>query len=855
MIKKITILSFVAILCTISYQAISYGTSAPPDGNTNAPVTGETNCTSCHSGSLITSGSNWGNLTLTSNFTGGGYIPDSVYTIKISMSQSGISKWGFEATVLDSAKNSMAGKLAASGGVTKSTTSSRDYVKHSSAASGSGSVSWTFTWTAPSTNVGSVKFYVCLNAADGNGQNTNDAIYAKVFTIRPSSLLPVAKASSSEATTCAGNTITINGSSTQNPKSWSWVFTGNGVSPATSNSQNPQVKYNIAGTSFLAILISKNNQGFSKPDTLKITVRSKPNVSIISPTPGLYTICKGDSVKLTATNNPNFKYTWSPGGFVTQFIWAKDTGKYTVTVTDNNNCSATSTQLVRILHHPGQTISIKSDVSNDTICFERPVNITASGSTTFDSISYYSASGKYFTTANNPVAFKFASSTDLFANGYLKGCPTPNSNKLNFVVKTGVSAPVATCTDKTTASFEISWASVTNALGYKISLDSGRTWQTPSSGNKGLLHKVLGFPPNTDVEVWLKALDVFPCNESPITKVVCGSIPCSPITYDIVWDKDACKGKEINFRIRNLTTNYFSLKIDNGKTFKDTAFTITADFSRTYKFELTDSSNLSCPSIKRDATIKVWEIPALNLTSNSPQNIFCEGFPAMFDVVSKGMQEYNFFVNTISKQKSNAPTYNLAVPKNSDSVWVTVTNGACVETSGKLKLGVKALPTAKFTYTFNKRIATFTATETGKAKFYWNFGDGTYDSTANKSTKAIADSTAFAKFVKLKVVDEFGCISLDSMEVSLPASVNNALNAYGIKIYPQPAKNSFSIELPSELINAQISLTDATGRMVLKTVADKKVTEILSADLPNGVYLIMVSKELSRINGKVIISR
>lgn len=863
MIKKITTLLFVVIICSVSYYSVS-NSSGPQPQYTNAP-TDIGSCVSCHSGSLITTGSDHDKISMTmksvkTGATKTGYNVDSTYLITISYNQSGINKWGFQTTILD-ASNKKVGALASltTGTVRTSftTANSKEYIYQNStgtSSTGTNSTDWSFTWKAPSTGSGSLTLYLCLNAANSDNGTSGDLIYAKKFTIAPSGL-PVADASCADSVTCVGNTITLKGSSTGNPTDWTWTLPGASlVSPSSVKSQNPVVRYNNLGPGFFwAILTTKNAYGSSKADSVKIKLRAKPVVSISGPTS--YTLCKGDSVKLTATFNANYKYTWAPGGFVTQTIWAKDTGRYAVTVTDTSKCISTSS-IVKIAHHPYYTLNISRDVSSDTVCFERPIRVTANSSATFDSIFYYSSFGALQRTVKNPETFLLSSSTDLFARGKdSKGCLTPKSNALNFVVKTGVSAPAASCTNKTTASFEISWGSVTNALGYKVSIDSGKTWQDPSTGATGLSHKVLGFPPNTDVEVWLKALDVFPCYESTITKVVCGSIPCSPITYDVVWDKEACKGKDINFKIRNLNTNYFALKIDNGNTFKDTSFVITADFSRTYKFELTDSSNLSCPTIKRDAAVKVWEIPNIVLSSNNAQNIFCEGNQANFEVVSKGMQEYNFFLNNISKQKSASSSWNLANPKNLDSVWVTVTNGACSESSDRIKLGVKPLPTAKFTYSFNGRTATFNANETGNVIYKWYFGDGNKDTTTKNPTHKYAGSGTSNVWAKLTVIDEFGCTSTDSVKLEIPASVANTFQDIGINVYPQPAKNSFKIEIPSDLINAEIGMMDATGRMVIKTIADKKVTEIITTDLPSGVYMLMVTKGTSRFNGKVIISR
>ena len=850
MIKKITISLLIAIIVTITYQAISYPTG-PPASVTNAQGEGSCVNSGCHSGSLITSGTDWNNIVLSSNFTGNGYIPDSTYTIKISHTQSGISKWGFQATVLDGA-NKMAGTVTGSGRVQKTTnaTLAREYMMQTFTGTSSTSTNasdWSFTWKAPAKNSGPLNFFACVMASNNDNTSSGDASYAKKFTINPSTLIPVANATCVDSLTCVGNTITLKGASTQNPTSWQWTLVG--ATPNSSTAQNPAVKYNIAGT-YWAVLVSKNAKASSKADSLKIVVKNKPSVSISGPSS--YTFCKGDSVKLTATYNTTFKYTWVPGGLVTQTIWAKDTGSYYVTVVDNFKCSATSTPLVKIAHHPEKTMSISRDVNNDTICFERPIKITGTG--TFDSIAYYTSFGKYQTTPNNPQTFQFSTSTDIFARGYLKGCPTPKTNALNFVVKNSVAAPKATCKDKTSASFEISWGAVTNALGYKISIDSGKTWQTPSSGNKGLSHKVLGMPANTDMEVWLKALDIFPCNESPITKVICGSIPCSPLTFDIIWDKEICKAESISFKIRNLNTTYYSLTIDNGKAFKDTAFKISADFSRVYKFELTDSSNLSCPVIKRDAYVKVWEIPTLVLSSNNQQNIFCEGFPAHFEVISKGMQDYQFFLNNISKQKGVNNAWSHFVPKNLDSVWVTVTNGSCVSTSEKIKLGIKPLPSAKFTQTFSGKTATFTPVETGKATYKWTFGDGGSDTISKKPSHTYAEGLSTV-WVKLIIIDEYGCTSTDSSNIEIPVSINQWFKYSGINIFPQPANTKLSIVIPPDLVNSTLILMDATGRTILKLLADKEINEIQTNEMPSGVYMLMISNDKRHFATKVILSK
>ena len=56
----------------------------------------------------------------------------------------------------------------------------RQYVQHTQAGSSApivGSRTWQLKWTAPTSDVGSVRFYVAGNAANNDGTNQNDYIY------------------------------------------------------------------------------------------------------------------------------------------------------------------------------------------------------------------------------------------------------------------------------------------------------------------------------------------------------------------------------------------------------------------------------------------------------------------------------------------------------------------------------------------------------------------------------------------------------------------------------------------------------------------------------------------------------
>ncbi len=143
-----------------------------PTGQTGAP--GETNCTSCHSGT-VQSGATENSLIVAQGITPvSAYVPGVTYNIALQMTSSPAKK-GFQVTALTAA-NDMAGTFSA-GSNTAITGTTRKYANHKSTSNTSATVAWLWTWTAPATDVGPVTFYVATNKANDNAANSGDAIY------------------------------------------------------------------------------------------------------------------------------------------------------------------------------------------------------------------------------------------------------------------------------------------------------------------------------------------------------------------------------------------------------------------------------------------------------------------------------------------------------------------------------------------------------------------------------------------------------------------------------------------------------------------------------------------------------
>ena len=152
-------------------------------GLTGAP--GESNCTACHSGSVL-NGSNENSFQLLDGTTPvSTYTPGSTYTITLQQTSSP-SKSGFSSTALD-ASDVKAGSLvgAGIGGTQNFSATGRDYVSHTSASSSSSAGQFAWSWIAPATNVGPVTFYIASNIANGNGSTSGDMIYLSTHIVNP----------------------------------------------------------------------------------------------------------------------------------------------------------------------------------------------------------------------------------------------------------------------------------------------------------------------------------------------------------------------------------------------------------------------------------------------------------------------------------------------------------------------------------------------------------------------------------------------------------------------------------------------------------------------------------------------
>lgn len=127
----------------------------------------------------------------------------------------------------------------------------------------------TLTFTAPGA-AGSYK--MCFHPNDGYTVTATAN-----FTVSTSGVAPVAAFSSSSFFVAPGSTVSFKDQSLHSPTSWSWSFPGG--TPSTSTEQNPEVKYDTAGT--YAVSLTATNAAGSNELTRAgyVTVAAVPDTA------------------------------------------------------------------------------------------------------------------------------------------------------------------------------------------------------------------------------------------------------------------------------------------------------------------------------------------------------------------------------------------------------------------------------------------------------------------------------------------------------------------------------------------------------------------------------------------------
>jgi len=175
------ILSVFAV-CSVVFAALISASSENKTGKagaTGSPGEGTCSQSGCHTG--FADNSMGGSIVISHDIPEAGYAPGAEYNISVTVSEAGITLFGFGFEAL-TADGQNAGDLAPGVGsqiknATVQGVNRRNIVQIQNGGASADSHTFSFTWTAPLQNEGDVTFYAAGNAANANGAKTGDHIY------------------------------------------------------------------------------------------------------------------------------------------------------------------------------------------------------------------------------------------------------------------------------------------------------------------------------------------------------------------------------------------------------------------------------------------------------------------------------------------------------------------------------------------------------------------------------------------------------------------------------------------------------------------------------------------------------
>ncbi|NNK53741.1 MAG: cadherin-like domain-containing protein, partial [Flavobacteriaceae bacterium] len=165
---------------------------------------------------------------------------------------------------------------------------------------------------------------------------------------------------------CTGDatgSATVSASSIANPTA-SYTFSWNTVPPQVDSGATSSTINNLAAGVYTVSVTIDGTQCLPVEQSVTITEPSNAlNVTATSTDETGPTTGDGTATANATGGTPPYSYSWSPGGEITQTITGLSTGVYTVTVTDDNGCTATASTTV----NPGSCRDLAANASSTPV--------------------------------------------------------------------------------------------------------------------------------------------------------------------------------------------------------------------------------------------------------------------------------------------------------------------------------------------------------------------------------------------------------------------------------------------------------------------------------------------------------
>ncbi len=442
-----------------------------------------------------------------------------------------------------------------------------------------------------------------------------------------------------------------------------------------------------------------NQQGCSNTLSVNISEYSLPTPSITS-LQGTYTTCQGNNLTLRATGGS--QYLWNTGN-TSEYQMASSSGIYTVTVTNNNGCSATVSEHITV--NPLPTITF---LSNDTICQGDNVTIYAASPTgrTY-SWSTGQNTSSITVSPNNTTTYLVT----VFDNNNCSNSGTKTIHVVRLPLAF-INGPSTMCQGDT--------VTLTASEGSQYQWSNGMTSQSIAVTAAG--------------QYSVNIYNAGGCYATANAIITSQNLPIATITENT----SICEGQSA---VLSVTSNPgYTYAWSNNSNTSSIAIREAGD----YQVTITNSNNCH---ITLHTSVQVNAKPQVNISGNTT---ICQGTNSL--LTASASMPCQYIWNT---GDTNAYTRIL----NSGIYSVTATNSYGCSNSASVTTIVRSLPTPVITGTTTIcRGNSTTLTATGGTIYRWSNGE-----TTNRISISPNTTTNFA----VTVTDQYGCSAATSSIVTV----------------------------------------------------------------------------------------
>jgi len=302
------------------------------------------------------------------------------------------------------------------------------------------------------------------------------------------------------------------------------------IADATNPAYDPPA---LAATTYFRRIVSSEPCNTSLISNV-VTIRVLPQLLVPEVEHLTVNVCSGSGTTLMVKNPiAGITYSWydDPDRSNLLFVGQSySTGNLTTNkayyvASGNGSCSSASVTTVQVVVSPLPSANVVDDNGKTSTCSGSSGSFTVSNPNPDFTYYWYSAaeggtplgSGDSWTTPAVSVSTMF----------YLEvvnkqGCASAARQPVEVTVLPVLQSPIVSIDHTTQHSITFKWSSVAGATGYKVSIDNGLSYITPSSGSSGLTHTIDGLRGSESVTILVKATGSLNCQEGETSGPVTG---------------------------------------------------------------------------------------------------------------------------------------------------------------------------------------------------------------------------------------------------------------------------------------------------------------------------------------------